>query len=40
MTGELPEPFGVGQVRLVRTFRIGADGGLYAVHNPTCWIDG
>lgn len=40
MSSELAEPAGVGQVRLVRTFRVGADGGLYAVHNHTCWTDG
>ena len=36
----MAEPAGVGPVRLVRTFRVAADGGLYAVHNRTCWVDG
>lgn len=40
MSSELAEPAGVGAVRLVRTFRVAADGGLYAVHNHTCWVDG
>lgn len=40
MSSELVEPAGVGQVRLVRTFRVGADGGLNAVHNHSCWVDG
>lgn len=40
MSPELAEPAGVGQVRLVRTFRVAADGGLYAVHNHTRWTDG
>ena len=40
MTSELAEPAGVGHVRLVRTFRVAADGRLCAVHNPTCWVDG
>lgn len=40
MSSELAEPAGVGQVRLVRTFRVAGDGGLYAVHNHTCWVDG
>lgn len=35
-----PEPAGVGEVRLVRSFRVGRDGGLYAVHGPQRWADG
>jgi hypothetical protein len=31
---------GVGDVRLVRTFRVGADGGLYPVNSATAWADG
>jgi hypothetical protein len=40
VTDQLAEPAGVGQVRLVRTFRVAADGGLYAVHSPARWLDG
>ncbi|HEY3717763.1 MAG TPA: hypothetical protein VGL39_24830 [Jatrophihabitantaceae bacterium] len=34
------EVIGVGDVRLVRTFRVGADGGLYPVNSATAWHDG
>jgi hypothetical protein len=34
------EPAGVGEVRLVRTFRVGGDGGLYAVHSRHRWEPG
>lgn len=31
---------GVGDVRLVRTFRVGDDGGLYPVNSATAWTEG
>lgn len=31
---------GVGDVRMVRTFRVGADGGLYPVNSATAWAEG
>jgi hypothetical protein len=31
---------GVGDIHMVRTFRVGADGGLYPVNSATAWIDG
>lgn len=34
------DPIGVGPVRLVRAFRVGNDGGLYAVHSPYRWEQG
>ena len=34
------QPAGVGEVRLVRTFRVGADGGLYPVNTAVAWQDG
>jgi hypothetical protein len=38
--GAPPEPAGVGEVRLVRTFRVAGDGALYAVHGPPRWVQG
>lgn len=34
------EPLGVGDIRMVRTFRLGAEGGLYAVNTAAKWGDG
>lgn len=34
------EPLGVGDVRMVRTFRLGADGGLYPVNTAAKWEAG
>lgn len=34
------EVAGVGDVRMVRTFRVGADGGLYPVNSATAWVEG
>lgn len=31
---------GVGDVRMVRTFRVGDDGGLYPVNSATAWAEG
>lgn len=31
---------GVGDIRMVRTFRVGADGGLYPVNSATAWTTG
>jgi hypothetical protein len=31
---------GVGDIRMVRTFRVGADGGLYPVNSSTAWTEG
>jgi hypothetical protein len=39
-SGDRPDDVGVGDVRLVRTFRVGADGGLYPVNSATAWDDG
>lgn len=38
--GSDAEFVGVGDVRLVRTFRVGADGGLSPVNSATAWADG
>lgn len=34
------EVVGVGDVAMVRTFRVGDDGGLYPVNTATAWTDG
>ena len=31
---------GVGDIRMVRTFRVGAEGGLYPVNSSTAWTEG
>ena len=37
---DVPDLVGVGDVRMVRTFRVGADGGLYPVNTATRWSEG
>jgi hypothetical protein len=39
-TGNGADLLGVGDVRMVRTFRIGRDGQLYPVNSATAWSDG
>jgi hypothetical protein len=34
------DPLGVGDIRLVRTFRVGPDGELFPVNSATAWRDG
>ncbi|PZS24203.1 MAG: hypothetical protein DLM61_22840 [Pseudonocardiales bacterium] len=39
--GEEPsDVVGVGDIRMVRTFRVGADGGLYPVNSASAWTEG